>query len=324
MDTRAINLLQLIPGTFKRVASTNGGEYHGACIFCGGSDRFVIQPHSDKPSWFCRQCRRNGDAIGFVMQYESLDFKSAIERLQLEEYQPKRRLPGAAPAPDRKRAPVAALDNAEYREKSLAFAEWSWRNLFTGNYPEIERYLTGRGFTEQTLDIALIGYNPKAWSRTWGGVEVYLPQGIVIPWLYEEHPVKLRFRLLDKPDQKYTQARGGANWLYNVERIRGKSVAVLVESELDALSIQQAFLHHNVAAVATGGTTGARLLEWRAVLMVAQRVLVAFDTDQAGEQASEFWLQALPNASRLRPTAHDVNDMLRSGEDIRSWILEAV
>ena len=324
MQTNNINLLSLLPGTYKKVASTRGGEYHGSCPFCGGRDRFIVQPHSDKPSWYCRQCERKGDAIAFVMQYEGVDFKEALERLNMaDEYKPRRSFAPSKPAATPP-APVPALDNQEYRQKSAVFAEWAWKQLFSGNYPEIETYLTGRGLSEQLLDIYQIGYNPRDFKRTWGGVDVWLPQGIVIPWLYEETPVKLRIRLEDTTRGKYTQAKGGANWLYNVERVKPSSVVVLVESELDALSIQQAFNHHNVAALATGGTTGARLLRWQALLMVARVVLIAFDTDQAGETASAFWLSKLPNAKRLAPLAHDVNDMLTGGHDIQSWIMEAV
>jgi hypothetical protein len=58
--------------------------------------------------------------------------------------------------------------------------------------------------------------------------------------------------------------------------------------------------------------------------MVARTVLIAFDIDEAGDTASAFWLSKLPNAKRLAPLAHDVNDMLTGGHDIQAWIMEAV
>ncbi|MBZ0307011.1 MAG: hypothetical protein K8I82_13155, partial [Anaerolineae bacterium] len=54
----------------KRVASTNGGEYHGPCPFCGGKDRFIVQP--DQPCggrWSCRHCSpRWQDGIAYVQE----------------------------------------------------------------------------------------------------------------------------------------------------------------------------------------------------------------------------------------------------------------
>lgn len=46
INTSHINLLDLIgtDTTLKRVANTNNGEYHGPCPFCGGKDRFIVQP----------------------------------------------------------------------------------------------------------------------------------------------------------------------------------------------------------------------------------------------------------------------------------------
>ena len=322
MNTTQIDLLQLIPVQAKKVAGTNGGEYHSPCPFCGGNDRFIMHPYTDKPSWFCRQCNRKGDAITFVMEYENVDFKGAMERLNLaSEYQPKPR--SLAKSQPKARELEQAVVNTEYQEKSMIFAEWAWKQLFSGNYPEVGDYLLGRGFDELTMDINMIGYNPKPFNRVWGGVDVYLPVGIVIPWLYQEKVYRLRFRV-DNAKQKYTQAKGGANWLYGADRMKLASCVVLVESELDALSIVQTFNYFKLAPVATGGITGARLVQWRSLLSLAHTVLVAFDTDEPGENAAEYWLNALPNAKRLKPLAHDVNDMLTSGMDIHQWILKAV
>ena len=88
IDTAAINqhadLLTLVGRDvqLRRVASTNGGEYAGPCPFCGdGTDRFRVWPHADRPGWWCRQCERHGDAIAYLMQRDSLDFRAACERL---------------------------------------------------------------------------------------------------------------------------------------------------------------------------------------------------------------------------------------------------
>ena len=58
IDTGAIkqraDLLGLIGADtrLKKVASTGGGGYAGACPFCGGRDRFRVQPEQGR--WWCR------------------------------------------------------------------------------------------------------------------------------------------------------------------------------------------------------------------------------------------------------------------------------
>ncbi len=53
-------------------------------------------------------------------------------------------------------------------------------------------------------------------------------------------------------------------------------------------------------------------------------VLVAFDADEAGQTATRWWLQKLENTYGLRLTAHDVNEMLLRGHDIRKWIEKGI
>lgn len=328
MDTSHINLLNIIPTQLRKVASTNGGEYHGACPFCGGKDRFSAQPNAQPPRWYCRQCQKHGDAIAFVMAYESCDFKEAIAKLNIESgYKPsQRRLAPSTPKPSQVQS-VPALDNTDWQNKAAHFVDWSSKNLQSGKYPHIVEYLAKRGISLAEAHLWQIGYNPQNWERDWGGIKVYLPQGLVIPWLddFEGKPRKVRIRRENPQDKdkRYTQAAGCANWLYNHWQIKGDSVVVLTEGEIDALSVSIGFKHHRVVPVATGGTTGARLIQWRALLSVAHTVLVAFDADDKGETAAQFWLENLPNAKRLKPhLANDVNEMLVKEISIKTWIIK--
>jgi hypothetical protein len=49
-------------------------------------------------------------------------------------------------------------------------------------------------------------------------------------------------------------------------------------------------------------------------------VLVAFDDDEAGEQAAAHWLSVLPGSRRLVPEG-DPAGMLKAGADVRGWVL---
>jgi DNA primase len=65
----------------NKMANTHGGEYAGACPWCGGADRFRVWPNANKPGYWCRQCDRQGDAIQFLRDYEGLSYWEACERL---------------------------------------------------------------------------------------------------------------------------------------------------------------------------------------------------------------------------------------------------
>jgi DNA primase len=324
MDT----LLDLIPTKLKRV----GKEHHGACPFCGGTDRFYVKADD---TWGCRRCGRSGDAITILMQLHGMGYFDACERLGVEPDSKYKKQNGEqhsqqtldfsnVPNINNINLPEAkaeSLLNAEWQDKAASFVDWSWRNLMNGDYPQSNKYLASRGIDEYTADIWMLGYNPQDWKRTWGDVEVFIPQGIVIPWMDEqENVMKINIRRYKK-HPKYLQIKGGANWLFNSHRVHNDSIVVMVEGEIDAISIKVAFCDYRVVPVATGSTTGARWLRWAALLATANKVLIAFDDDDAGEKASSWWVQYLGNATRLIPEGHDVNDMLIKGISIPDWIM---
>jgi 5S rRNA maturation endonuclease (ribonuclease M5) len=186
------------------------------------------------------------------------------------------------------------------------------------------RWLASRGL--HTVR-AVCGYIPIPCNATWGGLDVHIPSGFLLAWYDhpDQHPYKLNVRRLDpKPNEtKYHMIRGSENGLYNAHLIPNKPVVVLVEGELDALSIMHA-TNAQIYAVATGSVTGGRLQRYIAMLATRRTVLIAFDNDEPGEQASRYWLDLLPNGKRLTPLAHDPNDMLCQKMDITKWIRSAL
>ena len=123
---------------------------------------------------------------------------------------------------------------------------------------------------------------------------------------------------------KYIGPAGWSNALYRADLLLSGLPAVLLEGEIDALTVAQR-VGDLVSAVATGSTTGGRRSPWLTRLAAAPLVLVAFDADQAGEEASAYWLSALSNARRLRPVlGKDANALAQAGGDVRAWVLEGL
>ncbi len=346
MDTTGIDLLNLISTKLKKVSGTNGGEWRGACPFCGGTDRFRVQPHnSGGGRWFCRQCSpRGGDAISFVEKHDGIDFKAAIAKLGLLSDAPVARrqhrendqrtsakiVPEDKPRPGVLKSDYISLNDPGYQRKADSFVTESILRLYSEQCRGALDYLLGRGLSLATIGAAELGYNPTDRHETWGAADVYLPAGIVIPWQLEGQYWRVNFRRMGTVEKgkRYISAAGFANALYNADDIGFGSTVVMTEGEFDALAVRTgaaSLLPHGLVAVATGTASGSRLLRWVARLFLADRVLLAFDMDKAGEDAAAWWSAQLgTRAIRVTPTAHDVNDMLKAGCNLTEWILDAV
>jgi DNA primase len=172
--------------------------------------------------------------------------------------------------------------------------------------PTLIRHGIGYNPADQYVDRSLWGLPPKLNAKG-RPAQLLIPRGIVIPWFVDGDLWGIRIRrpvgkTKDSKAAKYYWIQGGAMTLYNMDRVRAGTPTVLVEGELDALTIMQE-TGGAVAAVATGST-----------------VLVAYDSDEAGEAAATWWLDALSNARRWRPYWADANAMAQDGVDIARWV----
>jgi DNA primase len=229
------------------------------------------------------------------------------------------------PKPSRKRSEAPPDD---WQRRALQFVTVCADLLSedTAAARSTRKYLRGRGFSEDLLDVAGIGMNPKTqrdepglWGRD-DDRDVWIPRGVVIPWFHGGHlwGVNIRRPNGDVDDgPKYHRIRGTTNALFGADEIDGRPV-VLVEGELDALAVRQET--DEATAVATGSTSWARAPRWKALLRTAPTVLVAFDAEDAGEEAARYWTTELPNAVRWRPTMHDTAEMLQEGANIARWV----
>lgn len=153
----------------------------------------------------------------------------------------------------------------------------------------------------------------------------------MIPWLIDGKYWKVNIRrcpsqILGPQDKRYLQAAGGANGLYGANDVYPGCTVIITEGEFDALCIRSFVTQsHNVIPVATGSTMGAHMLGWIATIAKADRILIAFDSDDSGNQAAEWWLNIFGDkASRLSPTQHDVTDMVAAGDNLVTRIADGL
>mmetsp|Transcript_47944 Transcript_47944/g.102783 ORF Transcript_47944/g.102783 Transcript_47944/m.102783 type:complete len:422 (+) Transcript_47944:3-1268(+) len=85
----------------------------------------------------------------------------------------------------------------------------------------------------------------------------------------------------------FWQAKGGEDVLYGVDDLRGQDTVILVEGEIDKLSVEAAGLK-GVASL-KNGAAGSLPLSFGAkqALQAAQKIVLAFDIDAAGQKAAE-------------------------------------
>ena len=180
-------------------------------------------------------------------------------------------------------------------------------------------YALSRGLRYKTIQTAKLGFSIQ------GGI----PR-LIIPLLnfyFHEYGNGWYFTVFRRdlrPDcsheERWKNAKGSStDELYLADCLKMKRVTVLTEAPLDALSVAQE-CGDLVNVVATSGVSCGQNHANLAHLALMPQVLVAFDADPAGDKEAQWWLDRLPNARRLRPFLHDVNDMLVANWDIRVWV----
>lgn len=166
--------------------------------------------------------------------------------------------------------------------------------------PSLETFAASRGFTEDEL------------SRF--GVRV--EEGhVVIPTLGREGAWYERLRCDMGCHPKYSSPKGEPSHLYNPLGLGPHSPLVwIAEGELDTLSL----VISGVPAVGVLGTQ-AFFLPWRHLFSGdSKEIVIAFDSDQPGDEAAERLAQLWDPAqvSRFSPAPYnDINDWFREDRE---------
>jgi DNA primase len=320
--------------TIAQESSSRGGQYNGPCPFprCGGIDRFRIQPSHGAYGWFvCNQCGRKGSAVDYLMQKRGLSKGDALALVGWTPSDEERHssLQEPLPASAQQAHPHWEAPPLQWQTIAQTFVQYCQGVLWSEQGRHALDYLRKRGLTDQTIEAAHLGYYPRATLGTasaWGR-PVKLTPGIILPWFHQGKIWRLTVRNEQRLSGagRYRQLAGSANGLYLAELLTGSRPVVLVEGELDALSVWQT-CGDLVAVVATGTTQGGHTPQWVSLLATQPRVLIAFDADEEerGDRAAHWWYTRLFTASRLIPWGKDANQMLQHGADLHTWIAGAL
>jgi DNA primase len=288
----------------------SGREYSACCPFHEEkTPSFTVSPA--KQFYHCFGCGAHGTAIGFLMEYEHLDFVEAVYELA--------RAVGLTVPRTGVEAPAAPVDQDSYALLQQA-AEFYRKQL--REHAEAGRaveYLKGRGLTGEIAAEYGVGYTPSGWSqlaqafpashpalvklgllveKESGGVYDRFRERVMFP-IHDQRGRVIGFggRVLGKEEPKYLNSPESPVFhkgreLYGLYQAR-KSLRkierlLVVEGYMDVLALAQYGIRNVVATLGTA-TTREHL---ERIFRVAPEAVFCFDGDRAGREAAWRALEA--------------------------------
>jgi DNA primase len=315
-DVAAVNertdIVKLVSG-YLTLKKAGHDRFVGLCPFhTEKTPSFGVSP--SKGLYHCFGCGKGGDAIGFLRDVEHLEFAEAVERLA-KEVGVALRYEGDTPAERR----VASKRQALVRANEAAFELYHRTLLEAKEGEEARRYLETRGIDREVAAEFEIGYAPaypdfllrrlvKSLSA-----ELLVEAGLALK--DQEGNVRDRFRrritfpvhdlsgkavgigarilpggredgpkYLNSPE---TPVYRKAEVLYNLQRAKASATrsgeVFLVEGYTDVIAMVRAGVTNTVATCGTALGEG----HFRLASRFAQRMVLAFDSDDAGARAAE-------------------------------------
>ena len=133
-----------------------GKDHWALCPFCDDGSKPSFSVSQQKQFYYCFRCRASGNAIGFLMNYQSHDFQGAIEILAnnagLE-------IPKTGNDKNYEK-------NKKIFELNALATDFYVNNLYKdGSQSEVKNYLLNRGINEETIKTFQIGFAPKGWDN---------------------------------------------------------------------------------------------------------------------------------------------------------------
>ncbi|MGQ0657132.1 MAG: DNA primase [Chromatiales bacterium] len=293
-----------------------GKNYQARCPFHEErTPSFSVSP--DKQFYYCFGCGASGSAIGFLMEYERVDFIEAVHELAAR---------AGLTVPMEGSAPAKAADFGRLYTLLEQVQQYYSRQL--KDHPEAERvkaYLKGRGLDGRTAAVFRLGYAPAGWDnllralgdtseathdleasgmlvlKDGGGHYDRFRDRIMFP-IQDQRGRVVGFggRIIDSGEPKYLNSpetpifhKGRELYgLYHARKANRQLQRLLVvEGYMDVIALHQ---HGVTRAVATLGTatTGEHL---ERLFRVTPEVVFCFDGDEAGRKAAWRALEtALP------------------------------
>lgn len=302
-----------------------GATYKALCPFHQEkTPSFVVTP--SKQIWHCFGCGKGGNVISFLMEYDRVTFIEALRSLA-------------------KRANITLPPSGDYQEgahdllyQANEFAAKFFQEKLSSTAGAAAReYLTGRGVSQDSIELFRLGYAPNSWedlikAASGQGLSLQLLKeaGLIVPrdegsGYYDRFRHRIIFPIFSlsgrvigfggrsleqKPQAKYLNSpetpiyhkgRGFYGFCQAKTPIQDSAKAILVEGNLDLIIPYQ---HGFKNILATSGTA-LTIDQARLLSRYASQAIICYDPDPAGQSATE---RAIPL-------------LLEAGLDVRVAIL---
>lgn len=328
-----------------------GANFMGLCPFHNEkSPSFTVSP--SKQFYHCFGCGKNGNAIGFLMDYVGMSFVEAVHDLS-QRY--------GMPVPQDDSTPEERARASEQRQRQSSLSELleraaeSYKKQLRDS-PRVIEYCKGRGLSGEVAAKFDLGYAPAGWRNLASVFPNYddpllVESGLTILATEDGEPEKRydRFRdrlmfpirnikgdcigfggrVLGDGKPKYlnspeTPVFSKGRELYGLfearTAIRELGYALVTEGYMDVVALAQLGFPNAVATLGTACTTD----HIQKLFRFTDSIVFSFDGDAAGRRAARKALDcALPFASDVRsikflylPAEHDPDSFIREfGQD---------
>jgi DNA primase len=333
-----VDIVELIDG---RVPLKKAGrEYHACCPFHNEkTPSFTVS--STKQFYHCFGCGAHGTAIGFLMEYDHMEFIEAIEELA-------KHVGVEVPrevSDNRARQDKSAPDLYELMQRAANFYSQQLR-LHPESNPAVD-YLKRRGLSGEIARDFGIGYAPAGWDNLFKALGGQNPQLLITAGLlvekeggkrYDRFRERIMFpirdrrgrvigfggRVLGDDKPKYlnspeTPIFHKGHELYGLyearQAYRELPRLLVVEGYMDVVALAQYGIRYAVACLGTAVTPEHIEQLFRA----SDEVVFCFDGDRAGRDAAwrglEITLPHMRDGRRLRfmfmPDGEDPDTLVR-------------
>ena len=306
-----------IVGDYLRLRKTGAQNFTGLCPF-HKEKTGSFSVNATHQYYYCFGCHEKGDVFNFVMKMDSLSFPEAVRAVASKAGipLPKREFN----SPEEAREAGLRRQLIDIHEAATQYFEAALKSAEAARARE---YLTGRGVSAETIKTFRIGYAPDDFNHMRDALKPHFSEeamrasglfsakeqsdGAPGP-MYARFRKRITFpianeagkviaftaRALD-PDEKTpkylnspeTALYSKGNVLFNLDKakaeMRKSDFALLVEGQMDCISVYMAGIHNVLAVSGTAFTeTQVRLLS-----RFTHRVIVNFDPDTAGAAAAE-------------------------------------
>ena len=320
-----------------------GKNYQACCPFHNEkSPSFSVSP--EKQFYHCFGCGAHGNAIGFLMEYDGLNFPDAVEELAGTLGVTVPRDEGGRGGSQTPAGPAPSADQYQLMNQASQFYQSQLRKS-----SEAINYLKGRGLSGEIVKQFAIGYAPSGWDglkqllvRNREQEQQLITLGMLIQkesgGSYDRFRDRIMFPIRDRRGRiigfggrvlgdgtpKYLNSpetpifhKGKELFgLYEIKAAnRNPPRVLIVEGYMDVVALAQYGIDYAVASLGTSTTSDHMHLLFR----TTPEVICCYDGDNAGREAAwralENALSCLQDGRELKfvflPPEHDPDSFVR-------------